>query len=86
MRVGKAERVLLRQKGDSPKEDKPRRASASIEFNILHGSTNSSVAKSLEDSHFLSFQALQRQEGSYSGVTSDKGIFVFGSLGVRVSG
>jgi len=44
-----------------------------MEFNILHESTNSSVAESLEDSHFLSFQALQGREGSHSGVTSGGG-------------
>jgi len=80
------ERVLLRQEGDSPREEKPRRASASMEFNILHGSTNSSAAKSLEDSHFLSFWALQVAESNFSRGNLREGRVCERSSGERVSG
>lgn len=58
---------MLRQdrRGENPREEKPRRASAFIKFNILCESANSSAAKSLGDSCFLSVSASRAENRGY---------------------
>jgi len=53
------------RRGESPKEEKPRRASAFMKFNILCESANSSAAESLGDSCFLSLLASRAENHGY---------------------
>jgi len=69
------------RRGENPREEKPRRASAFIKFNILYEGANSSAAKSLGDSCFLSLSASRAENRGY-GVTCD----LFGFLSREFDG
>lgn len=65
MRGGEYERLRHGRRGENPKEEKPRRASAFIELNILYESANSSAAESLGDNCFLSLSASGAESRDY---------------------
>jgi hypothetical protein len=65
MRGGGTAMFCRGRRGENPREEKPRRASAFIKFNILYESANSSAAESLGDNCFLSLSASRAGSRGY---------------------
>jgi hypothetical protein len=76
MRGDGTEMFCQGRRGENPREEKPRRASAFIEFNILCESANSSAAESLGDSCFLSLSASRAENRGYRATCGSYGFLL----------